>query len=76
MREIQVGNEKALGWTRSKVIGGGTFYLPADFDPETLSVGTELPAPGALPPMSVSGPDDIANLSELAKSDFGNTERE
>ena len=76
LREIQVGNQKALAWIRSRALGGGTFYFPADFDPETLPVGTELPAAGVRPPMSVSGPNDIANLPELSESDFGNTERE
>lgn len=75
MREIQVGNQKALAWIRSRALGGGTFY-PADFDPETLAVGTELPAAGVRPPMFVSGPNDIADLPELSESDFGNTERE
>lgn len=76
LREVQMGSQKVLAWTRSKELGGGTFYFPANFDPEVLPVGTDLPTAGILPPLPSGDrvgsplPDDVANLPELSRSDF------
>jgi hypothetical protein len=82
LREVEMGSQKVLAWTRSKELGGGTFYFPADFDPETLPVGTELPTAGVLPPISAPAPEDsalpedVANLPDLSQSDFENSDGE
>lgn len=51
LREIQTGKEKILAWNRSRRANRtAAVYLPENFDPSKLPVGSALPPSGILPP--------------------------
>lgn len=74
LREVQFGREKVLAWTRSREQGGGTVYLPLDFDLSQLSTDGPRPSSGILPPMgsndSESEAPDSEEIPDLSFSDF------
>ena len=74
LREVQFGREKVLAWTRSREEGGGTVYLPLDFDLSQLSTDAPLPSTGILPPMRSSDSEsevlDSEKIPDLSRSDF------
>lgn len=76
LREVQLGSEKVLAWTRSKELGGGVVYFPVDFDPSKLPSSGPVSASGILPPLQpadeseASLPADAANLPDLTSEDF------
>lgn len=57
LREIQTGKEKILAWNRSRRANRtAAVYLPENFDPSKLPVGSALPPSGILPPSVRAAP--------------------
>jgi hypothetical protein len=63
LREIKSGKEKILAWNRSRQASRtAAVYLPENFDPSSLPVGSALRPSGILPPLSPGEPGNDAPI--------------